>query len=201
MFFINYTNNTNKTKIYENNDNIINSYYHSENDIENQLNFIISKKKVLEYYKENFIKEFKYLLLNGFYMYLINIDFYPVFIYSDYSFKYLYFDISFQSLHKLNQFVISQKNLFLYYLNYSINNTNLKITLSIPLSKFNHYIIHCFYKKNNFDYSPFNLYDIPYPSNKILFFTLFSNLFHISLYHPDYFIYDILYDGLLLLLI
>ncbi len=151
------------------------------NDIENQLDNIIIKKEALEYHKENFIKEFKFLLLNGFFLYLINFDFYPVFIYSDMSFSKIYFELSFSSFNNFEKFCIQHfhyLNIFDYQILYD-NIQKPKIIITLYLYDVFDIKIHYFKKINKYQF----------------FFTFFFNTFHLSLFHPSFDLYDILYDG------
>ncbi len=174
----------------------INSINKEKHDIENQLNNIIIEKQNYEkeFYKENFIKEFKFLLLNGFYMYFIYNDFIssfdfsinkslliPVFIYTDMTFKNIYFDLSNINFQKVN--FINSKYLF------NFNEKQKKIILKIPISelidKKIHYFFYYNHKNNNQELN--------------MFFTLFLQNYNLSLYHPYFNLYNILYDGIELL--
>ncbi len=156
-------------------------------DIENQLDYILTKNQEFLNYKDIFIKEFKFLLLNGFYMYSINYDFLPVFIYSDQTFNFIYIDLSLLSIHKIKNYYLNDYFLNSKYTSY-YNDINIdlninKIILKIPIINIINKKIHYFYNNNKLN----------------MYFTLFLKEYHISLYHPFYNLYDILYDGIELL--
>ncbi len=164
--------------------NNIDEFYFNEL-LENNIENIESKKNEYELYKENFLKEFKFLLLNGFFMNYINFDFHNTFIYSDNSFKKLYLELYFPSYHLLNMFMTENID-YLVLFDFNINSNKTSLILQIDLFDLFDMKIHYFYKNNRF----------------FFFFTLFFPDFHISLYHPDneqVDMYDILYDGFLLL--
>jgi hypothetical protein len=97
------------------------------------------------------------------------------------SFKNIYFDIS--NIKFLKDYFINSK--YLFNNNEKQKNIILKIPFSELIDKKIHYFFNFNHKNNNNELN--------------MFFTLFFQNYHLSLYHPYFNLYNILYDGIELL--